>query len=303
MIPAPGTMLHRARRAARRLWWRARAPSDRRRARVDLARALQMVEAYPLLSPAERAPHALPAPLIVSLTSWPPRFATLHLTLRSLLDQSIRPDRLILWIAHQDMAQLPPAVRRLTADGLEIRACDDLKSYKKLIPCLKAHPEAYIVTADDDVHYPSDWLAALVGAVDPAAQEVACLRAHLARFDRYGRALPYLDWSFETRRTYASGPRTALFPTGVGGILYPPGSLPRATLDESAFMRICPHADDIWFFWMARRNGYTHRRAPDHLRLVCWPDSQAEALFILNRSGHGNDIQIRAVEAEFGPIG
>src|SRR5688500_19351966 len=75
--------------------------------------------------------HNLSGELAVSLTSFPPRFDSLHLTLACLLDQSIRPDRVILWIAHQDMERLPVAVTSLEDRGLEIRECDDLRSYKK----------------------------------------------------------------------------------------------------------------------------------------------------------------------------
>ena len=46
--------------------------------------------------------HQLPAPLIVSLTSYPVRFKTLPKTLKCLLNQSIIPDKIILWIAYED---------------------------------------------------------------------------------------------------------------------------------------------------------------------------------------------------------
>ena len=46
-------------------------------------------------------PHGLPVPLIISLTSFPARYDTLHLTLKSLMGQSVRPDRVILWLAEE----------------------------------------------------------------------------------------------------------------------------------------------------------------------------------------------------------
>lgn len=77
-------------------------------------------------------PHGLPATLILSLTSYPPRFGTLSLTLHSLLRQSVKADRTILWIAHIPL--LPKAVTVLQAAGLEIRATEDVRSYKKSSP-------------------------------------------------------------------------------------------------------------------------------------------------------------------------
>jgi hypothetical protein len=42
------------------------------------------------------------------LTSYPARFETLHLALSCLLDQSVKADRTILWVAHKDEDHLPP---------------------------------------------------------------------------------------------------------------------------------------------------------------------------------------------------
>jgi hypothetical protein len=97
--------------------------------------------------------HPLPGKLIVSLTSYPLRFATLPLTLRSLLCQAVKPDRIVLWVPHDDEPIIPEAVRRLTSYGVEIRTTDDIKSFKKIIPAVRAFPDAFIVTADDDVYY------------------------------------------------------------------------------------------------------------------------------------------------------
>ena len=118
-------------------------------------------------------PHRLPGVLVVSLTSYPPRFGTLALTLRSLLCQTVRPDHLILWIAPADFALLPQSVRRLQARGLTIRLAEDIKSYKKIIPALDQFPDAFIVTADDDLFYWQSWLEELVKGAEPSAPVVA----------------------------------------------------------------------------------------------------------------------------------
>lgn len=290
----------RARRLIRRLWQRALRPLEQRREAARLTKARRAVLAFPTCK--QQRPHGLPAPLIVSLTSYPPRFPTLAATLKSLLDQQVRADHILLWIAERDLDLLPDEVLALRAHGLDIRPCADLRSYKKLIPCLEAFPDSYVVTADDDVHYPPDWLATLVDAVDPAAPAIIARRAHLARFDRDGRAAPYLDWSLDTQRRRSPGLRTLLFPTGVGGILYPPRALPPEALDIDAFTALCPDADDIWFFWMARRNGMSHVRVAGQFPLTCWPNSQQAALFITNRLNQGNDSQMRNLEAHYGPL-
>ena len=47
----------------------------------------------------------------------------------------MRPDETVLWLAKSEFAQLPPEILRM--DGLTIRQCEDIRSYKKLIPTLE----------------------------------------------------------------------------------------------------------------------------------------------------------------------
>lgn len=247
------------------------------------------------------APHALPGELVVSLTSYPARFPTLDLTLRSLLAQNVMPDRLILWIAHGDMDLLPERVLALQDEGLSIRPCDDIRSYKKLIPALQAFPGAYIVTADDDVHYASDWLATLVEGVTAGEQVVVARRTHRLKRRQGGRIAPYAGWQWDVRDAAAQRPSTDLVPTGAGGILYPPGAFGPAVLDRALFTRLCPDGDDIWFYWLARLNGTRHRQAGGRFWRINWPSSQRSSLWSGNEGG-GNDRMIAAMEAEFGPL-
>ena len=127
-------------------------------------------------------------------------------------------------------------------------------------------------------------------------------RAHLAQFDEGGLALPYAGWELATARRRAVDPRTRLFPTGVGGVLYPPDAFTPEVLDEAAFGTLCPHGDDIWFFWMARRAGTGHVGAAGAFEHVAWPRSQRVALFNDNLLGNRNDVQIRAMEVHYGPV-
>jgi hypothetical protein len=145
-------------------------------------------------------PHGLPAALVVSLTSYPPRFGTLSLTLRSLLLQTVKADRTILWIAHADIQLLPKNVTDLQAAGLEIRATEDMKSYKKIIPALEAFPDAFICTADDDVYYWPTWLEELVAVARMTERVVVCHRAHEITLDAQGHFYPYDKWVLDVFR-------------------------------------------------------------------------------------------------------
>jgi len=286
---------------AKRGWLRTIALPALAAARAVHARYLVRRFRRPPPDRPRSARHALPGELIVSLTSYPARFATLDLTLRSLLAQSVQPDRLILWIAHGDMPRLPHRVLALQDEGVSIRSCDDLRSYKKLIPALEAFPDAFVVTADDDVHYAADWLATLVGGVVAGEPVVVARRTHRLKRRENGRIAPYAEWAWDVRDQAARRPSTDLVPTGAGGILYPPGAFGRAVLDCAALTRLCPDGDDIWFFWMARLNGTRHRQAGGRFWRINWPSSQRSSLWSGNEGG-GNDRMIDAMEAEFGPL-
>lgn len=250
------------------------------------------------LRPLRSRPHGLPGELVVSLTSYPPRFASLHRTLKGLLRQSVRPDRLILWIGEQD--DLPPKVLGLVPRGLEIRQVRDRGPFTKLLPALDAFPEAFIVTADDDVYYSACWLERLIESHDCAAPMILCRRAHRLGIGEDGAILPYSAWEKDVRDAAGRRPSSDLVPTGVGGVLFPPGSLDPAVADEALFTRLCPHNDDFWFYWMARRAGSRHRLVGAGFDYRDWPGSQAVTLHADNLAGR-YDREIAALAAQFGP--
>lgn len=246
--------------------------------------------------------HDLPGQLFISLTSYPARFKTLHLTLESLLQQDTKPDGVLLWIAHDDMQYLPRKVLSLVHRGLTICACDDVRSYKKLIFALKKHPDATIVTSDDDVYYSPEWLAIMIEGVDRDKPMVICQRAHRYKATAEGKLLPYMHWEQDVQDDAALRPSSDIIPIGVGGVLYPPHCLDERVFDREAFTAISPNADDLWFYWMARRAGTLHKKVGPRFELFQWPGTQESRLFDTNREG-GNDQQIAALQAAFGPPG
>lgn len=265
--------------------------------RAIRARERELAASAP--SPPPR-PHGLPEALYVTLTSYPPRFATLHLTLETLLRQTVRPDGVLLWIAHGDMARLPPRVKALTARGLTILPCEDVRSYKKLVFALEAYPTSILVTADDDVGYPPDWLETLVDAVAPSQPTILCHRAHRIRFTPSGDIAPYSEWEIDVQDEACRRPSTDIVPVGIGGVLYPPGCLSKEATDRNLFMKLAPTADDLWFYWTARRAGTRHRKVGGKFERDLWPGTQSDRLYAANLHG-GNDRQIEALSRQFGP--
>jgi SAM-dependent methyltransferase len=189
---------------------------------------------------------------IVSLTSYGKRLAdTAPYAIVTLLNQSTKPDNLILWVANEDKEKIPPIMEKLTQKGLEIRFCEDIKSYKKLILAIETFPDDYIITADDDVYYPENWLEQLIVEHQKYPKKIICHRAHGIKVDENYNLLPYLQWDSCVEPSNYSKRLEAIFPTGVGGILYPPKCLYKDIANKESFMKLVPYADDIWFWAMA----------------------------------------------------
>ena len=240
--------------------------------------------------------HRLHKLLLVSLTSFPPRFQTLALSLKCLLTQSLAPDRVVLWIAKDDFASLPRNVLDLRKAGLEILGTDDIGSYKKIIPALRRFPDAHIVTADDDVYYSSTWLSDLVAGFQYHCKEIPAGRVHRIVIDACGAPAPYTKWDLEIKAAHASPFNLA---TGVAGVLYPPGCLHPDVTDAKLFSRLCPGSDDLWLYFMARRAGWAVRKVGAQHLYPSWPGSQRTALQHVNFDG-GNDRQLAQLIEYFG---
>jgi len=200
----------------------------------------------PLDKPENKSPQ-----FIVTLTSYGKRIKNkAPYTIYSLFKQSVRPDRIILWLGHG--SKIPDKLQKLQKKGLEIKFCEDIRSYTKLLPALHEFPNDVLITADDDVFYPSDWFKLLKDTYLQNPEKICFHRAHEIILDENNKFKPYMKWRHEIN-TIENSKR--LFPTGVGGVLYPPSSFNNEIFNKTKFTALAPTADDIWFWAMARLNG------------------------------------------------
>ncbi len=244
------------------------------------------------------AKHQLPAHLVVSLTSYKPRFDCLHLTLRSLLLQEFAPDILVLWISETEKEELPGAVWELVQYGLNIRFCEDIRSYKKIIPTLKDYPESFIVTADDDLYYEPNWLKGLVESWDGDYKTVVAHRAHKIILNVDEEPIPYKKWKWQV------GPNEPadelIFPTSGAGALWPPHVFYNDIASKKHFMKFCPDADDIWLYWMASLNGAKIKRSDLDFHLVELSNNNTTPLWHNNIHQGGNDRCVSLLMSKYG---
>ena len=218
--------------------------------------------------------------VVVSLTSFPPRIGEVSYCVKSILNQSIKPNAVLLWLATEQFPNgekdLPKKLLKLQKHGLTIAWCSDIRSYKKIIPTLERYPDSVIITTDDDVYYPRHWLKGLLDAYEKEPGNVYCYRAaRISYGDVFGREHPKKGICYPCATFLHQQ-------TGVGGVLYPPGSLNADVTREDLFMTLAPTNDDLWLWFMNILNGY---------RIVILDDNDFELFYI----GKSQKVSLTAI--------
>ena len=241
--------------------------------------------------------------LIVSLTSYPDRMYDIHYCIYSLLTQSFKPNKIILWLAEEQFPNrekfLPSKLLEFIKYGLTVKYTKDLRSYKKLIPALNEYSNSIIVTADDDIFYPQDWLEKLYNCWKNNKDCVICHRAHRIGIENK-KLIPYNKWE---HTIISDKPGFDIFFTGAGGILYPPDIFYKDILNEELFKNLTPNADDIWFWSMAVLNDRKIKIVDDDpFRNLIYVNAEREVGFnndftlcSLNVRENRNDIQFENI--------
>lgn len=226
---------------------------------------------------------------LVSLTSYGERIKTLHYTLYSLLNQTVKPQKIIVWLAHGE--ELTVELQAL--DGvISFSYCDDLRSFKKLIPTLGLGVNVPVITFDDDVIYPQNQIQRLYTEHLAQPDVVVCHRAHKIIL-KANKIAPYQQWEFDVA---APAPSHLLLPIGIGGVLYPPNCFADEVSDVNLFTALCPTADDIWFKFMALKKGYKTKLVPNPLPYSHYlhvAGCQESSLWQYNKTA--NDTQLTAL--------
>ncbi len=239
--------------------------------------------------------------IIVSLTTYGRRIRSVYMAIESIMEQTMKPNRIILWLDHSfEGKRLPESLNKLCKRGLEIAYCKDIRSYKKLVPALSKYPDDAIITVDDDALYDVNMLENLIVPYLDNPDAIYCNRMHKMTFDGNGKLAPYNKWK---GACHEKGLSNLYFPTGVGGILYPPHSLDEEVSNEKVFMDICMHADDVWFKAMALKKGTPvchvetiHPNGNDYIENEAVQDT---ALWLLNLRQSANDKQIDDVFTKY----
>lgn len=235
--------------------------------------------------------------IIVSLTTYGKRLYEVYLAIESIMQGTIKPNRIILWISDEYVNyDLPQTLLLQKKRGLEIEYCKDIRSYTKLIPALKKYPRSSIITIDDDLIYPIDLVENLLSAHKKYEESVCANRVHLLPHDWGTNYIPLNQCDMYTGEMCQSHMFLA---EGYAGVLYPPINYDDEMFNESVFLDVCKFADDVWFKAMELKSNipvvYANVNRTIEEFLVN-PKVQKRALKNINNGEQQmNDVQIKAV--------
>ena len=241
--------------------------------------------------------------VVVSLTSYGNRIHDVHLAIESIMQQSLKPNRIVLWLAEDEFKgkPLPVALQMQQERGLEIAYCEDLKSFNKLIHSLKAFPQSCIITIDDDSAYKPDVVEKMVNAHKTHSTEICANSMREVKYEKDGGLQPYKDWPHSVNKCPDNN--MLAFFLGVGGVLYPPHCFTDEVFNKELFVAKCGKQDDVWFNAMRLLNSvkvikvYTSNPTGDFVPL---PATELDPLSKNNLYRGENDSVISAVYGHYG---
>ena len=233
---------------------------------------------------------------IISLTSFPARINTIHICIKSLLNQTAKAEKIVLWLTEEEFPNkekdLPRKLLSLTNHGLTIEWCHNLRSYNKLIPSLKKYPNKIIITFDDDTIYNKKAVELLFNCHRMHPNDIISHRVYSKYFDDNDELINYpgqlyYDTQYKRNMTLPMLREASFFNRlmGVGGVLYPPGCLHGEVLNEENLLGLAPTQDDIWF-WLQAVHNNTKILVPDiHFHnQKSIPTTQNTGLTLINES-------------------
>ena len=193
--------------------------------------------------------------IICSLTSYPARIPFVYFAIKSLMLQTLKPDKIYLWLAEEQFANtkhLPDELIALQAYGLEIKWMHDLYGHKKYFyPVKEQKQNEVVITFDDDIIYSPLAIERLFKTHLKHPGVLVCERGQVIsenNLENPGR------WDTLSSKG-VSVPTYSMNPSPGGGCLIPYGAFYYEAIDESLIRLLAYKNDDLWYMFMCAENG------------------------------------------------
>lgn len=243
--------------------------------------------------------------IIISITSWPPRYQTAHMVFQNIIRQAkaaklMNRIHIVLVLSEEEACDVRfrqdacDLIRRMEKLNVEvIYDKGNIRSHKKLIPTIEKYPDNPILVVDDDVIQPDGWLQTFVRDHDAHTEDII-----------YGQSngnISVVDGRIveQTMRNTHPGEITvnAKPANGAAGTLYPAHTFtdPRF-FDRDLMMQLSPSSDETWQWAFAKIEGRTYRCLSSHNYPYCFGANQTYALCKENKDRY-TEIHNRIADA------
>jgi hypothetical protein len=213
----------------------------------------------------------------------------------------VLPEKIVVYLDEKEWsdANLPTILLQLQVKGVLFRYVEDLKSYKKLIPTLREFSDKPIITVDDDFYYNEKIIEWLMDAYDQSDKKTIIGSWGCMPVVRNGKYAPYTIW-----QDCKYGNEKSEYSLFAGnGTVYPPHIFDDEICNKEVFIKLCPTADDIWFWVQEKRLGVKTQLIQNagyglHVpvnRVFTYNPNQPGTLFYENGVLGKNDEQLKKV--------
>lgn len=238
---------------------------------------------------------------VVSLTSYGSRLKTVQWAIKSILDQTLRPERVVLYLDCGEEEYPKCDLEPYEELGLKVvTGVENYRSHKKYWLAFKEFPDKNIITIDDDLIYAADVIESLISAKDQFENCVLARRVHRMSFSQVGGLNQYAEWEGEYQGSPFC-PSMRLLATTGAGTLFTPSVTKRLQGDPKMFMSYSPNSDDIWLKFLEVEAGIPVVYVPNDCNMpYTIPGTQESGLYVDNTVANGNDIVLNSLLSLFG---
>lgn len=201
--------------------------------------------------------------LVVSISAGEDDFDKLEYTLYSVFNQQVVPDHVVLWVSDEyELTDLPYSVTKFIKNGLDVHFVKDIGSFTKILYALKEFNDCIVVTADENIFYPKDWLSKLYLSYISCPDDIQAHSVALVTEDN-GKIASVKSWK---KFAGMEGASYKYFPLETGGVLYPPNCFIREVSREDIYDKKLNASWDLWSWGIAVVSGRKTRLVKSHIK-------------------------------------
>gem|GEM_PF-599464 len=244
--------------------------------------------------------------LYISLTSFPARLQATYFAICSLFAQDTPANKIILTLAKDEFPNgekdIPQKILDFQKKGLEILWCDEnLKPHNKYFYAMKKYPKAIIITADDDILYPSNTVSKLIATYKKHPHAICALGVRQITVENE-QPKAFCKWNanlcyepYRISKELLGQERMDFLAEGGSSVLYPPSIMPQETFNIEKIKQLAPYADDIWLKCMQLLANIPVVCYNNNQKVFIISFSQNVGLYKINMENNQNDAQFLAI--------